>query len=290
MASSDEPSTYRAAVSGSEANKWLLAISEEVQSLEVNKTWQVVDKTRDMNIIGSRWIFKKKKDVNGQVQKYKARLVAKGYDQEYGIDFCETFAPVLKYKTLRVILALSVIFGYQLAQLDVKTAFLNASINEDLYMEVPDGIDADRSSKVLKLLKALYGTKQAPRAWNSNINQLLVSMKFYRCSKDTCIYIRKSTTGRNIIIGIFVDDMIIAYDDRDSKEWYTIKQLLKSKYQISDLGALHHILGMKITRDTHNLYISQHTYINDKLVTYNMNECVTISTPEAVLRLSLIHI
>ena len=286
VASSDEPSTYKAAVSGSEANKWLLAISEEVQSLEVNKTWQVVDKTRDMNIIGSRWIFKKKKDVNGQVQKYKARLVAKGYDQEYGIDYSETFAPVLKYKTLRVILALSVIFGYQLAQLDVKTAFLNASINEDLYMEVPDGIDADRSSKVLKLLKALYGTKQAPRAWNSNINQLLVSMKFYRCSKDTCIYIRKSTTGRNIIIGIFVDDMIIAYDDRDSKEWYTIKQLLKSKYQISDLGALHHILGMKITRDTHNLYISQHTYINDKLVTYNMNECVTISTPEAALKLA----
>jgi hypothetical protein len=158
----DEPASYKLAISSGEADKWKVAIQEELSSHVSNKTWKVVDRTNNMNVIGSKWVFKKKRDANGTVQRYKARLVAKGYDQEYGIDYYETFAPVMKYKSLRIIILLSIIYGYELEQLDIKTAFLNADIDEDLYMEIPDGIDdTDKTKHVVKLLKARYGTKQA---------------------------------------------------------------------------------------------------------------------------------
>jgi hypothetical protein len=158
----DEPITYNEAVSSIESKQWEKAIKEELDAHEKNMTWTYVDRTNDMNVIGCKWVFKKKKDVNGNIQKFKARLVAKGYNQQYGIDYRDKFAPVLKYKSLRMILALSVIHSNNIDQLDVKTAFLNAQVKEDIYIEAPDGINIT-DKQVLKLNKALYGIKQAPR-------------------------------------------------------------------------------------------------------------------------------
>jgi hypothetical protein len=138
--------------------------------------------------VSTKWIFNKKKDENGRVKKYKARLVARGFTQQYGIDYRETFAPVLKGKSLKIIIALSsgTKTERKLAQLDVKTAFLNADVKEDIYVYPPEGLEV-KNGEILKLNKALYGIKQAPHEWNNNIDMTLISLGFHRCVKDTCV-------------------------------------------------------------------------------------------------------
>jgi len=181
-----------------------------------------------------------------------------------------------------MMLALSVIHSNNTDQLDVKTAFLNAQVKEDIYIEAPDGINIT-DKQVLKLNKALYGIKQAPREWNENINAYLTSLEFHRCRKDPCIYIKVSKNNHNIILGLFVDDILVSYNNKDKDEWYKYKQQLKKQYELSDLGEVQHILGMRITRknDGKQIYIDQQVYINEKLKQYGMNESRGISAPEA---------
>ena len=223
----DEPSTYEEAVHCSEAAKWKEAIIEELNAHEKNGTWTVVVRNNTMNVIDSKWIFKKKKNENGKVKKYKARLVARDFNQEYGIDYLETFAPVLKIKSLRLILALSSTTTRKVVQLDVKTAFLNAQVNEDIYVSAPQGMSINKN-EILKLNKALYGIKQAPHEWNNNINAYFIKLGFIPCKKDPCIYIKRSKSNRIIIIGLFVDDIVISYEVTDEGEWMTIKQHLRN--------------------------------------------------------------
>ena len=152
-----------------------------------------------MNIIRTKWVFKIKRDGKGIVTRYKVRLVVKGFQQEYGIDYHETFAAVAKYKSIRILLVLSVINGYDIEQLDVKTAFLYADVTEDIYIELPDGLSyGNKNTQVLKLIKALYGLKQAPREWHTHIHNTLTSMGFKPCIKDTCIYTKLSKKYINI--------------------------------------------------------------------------------------------
>ena len=283
----DEPITYTQAVNSQDGLEWKKAITEELQSLEKNNTWSYVNKNSDMNIIGCKWVFKKKRDMNGKVQRYKARLVAKGYNQEYGVDYGETFAPVLKYKSLRIILALAAIHNLELQQLDIKTAFLNAEVKENIYVELPEGINIKDKIKnqVLKLNRALYGIKQAPKLWNDNLNKKLISIGFKPCLKDTCIYVKKSKNNNNILLGIFVDDILSAYDKVDEKEWIIIKKVLGEVYDLSDLGELHHILGMRVKKNKDSIYLDQSVYVRDKLKLYNMQECKSQSTPEELIKL-----
>jgi transposase InsO family protein len=202
----DEPTTYIEAITGAEREHWLNAIKEELDAHEKNRTWSVIKRRKGANVIGCKWVFKKKRDANGEVSKYKARLVAKGFNQQHGIDYQETFAPVMKYKSLRMILALATTSTH-MEQLDVKTAFLNASVKEDIYVNLPDGIDDDGDS-VLKLNKALYGIKQAPREWHSEIDTFLHSLGYTSCRKDSCLYKKQTRRNNIIIIGLFVDDII----------------------------------------------------------------------------------
>ena len=283
----EEPVTYTQAVNSQDSADWKKAINEELQSLEKNNTWSYVNRSRNMNIIGCKWVFKKKKDMNGKVQRYKARLVAKGYNQEYGIDYGETFAPVLKYKSLRIILSMAAIYGLELQQLDIKTAFLNAEVTENIYVELPEGINIKDKSEntVLKLNRALYGIKQAPKLWNDNLNNKLISIGFKPCIKDTCIYVKESKNKNNILLGIFVDDILAAYNKVDEKEWIIIKNVLSAVYDLSDLGQLHHILGMRVKRNNNSIYLDQSVYIRDKLKLYNMQESKSQSTPEELNKL-----
>jgi hypothetical protein len=280
----DEPISFQQAISCRERDKWLNAITDELNAHEKNGTWSVVKYTSDMNVIGCRWVFKVKRDANGKAVKWKGRLVAKGYKQQYGIDFHDTFAPVLKYKSLRIILVLSLHFNTHLEQLDVKTAFLNASVKEDIYISVPEGMSL-KDGYVLKLNKALYGIKQAPREWHSEIDTFLKSLSYTACLKDSCLYWKKTNSSRIIIIGLFVDDITSSYHHDDRNEWLNDKQKLKSKYELSELGELNHILGMKITsslssNSTRKLIISQDSYIQDKLDLFNFDQCNTVTAPE----------
>jgi hypothetical protein len=256
----DEPATYNEAITCVEAKQWLKAIEEELNAHLKNNTWSVVDINNNHinNIISAKWIFKKKKDANGNVCRYKARLVARGFTQVYGIDYDATFAPVLKYKSLRIILLLSVIYNNNIEQLDVKTAFLNATVKENIYVQPPEGV-VTTDKQILKLNKALYGIKQAPREWNENINKYLLSIQFKRCIKESCIYIKTSKNNNNIIIGLFVDDILVSFNEEDNEEWFEYKKNMKQQYELSEMGEAQHILGMRITRRNNKkqLYIDQ---------------------------------
>jgi hypothetical protein len=279
----DEPITYEQAVNSSERREWLNAIQDELDAHDKNHTFSIVEQTSDMNIIGCRWVFKRKRDVNGRVIKFKARLVAKGYNQVKGIDFHDTFAPVLNARSLRILFAYSVIYNTQLDQLDVKTAFLNAPVQEDIFVDVPEGMNID-DGYVLKLNQALYGIKQAPREWFKEISSTLHSFGYSSCIKDTCLYVKKTKTNNIILLGLFVDDMPVAYHSCKVVEWCEDKQKLKNKYELSELGDVQHILGMKVTRSSSSLTISQETYITDKLELFNMHESRSEKTPAIDVR------
>src|SRR6185437_1047209 len=194
---------------------------------------------------------------------------------------------VLKYKSLRIILSLAAIHNLELQQLDIKTAFLNAEVKENIFVELPEGINIKDKNKspILKLNRALYGIKQAPKLWNDNLNKRLTSMGFKPCMKDTCIYVKKSKNNNNILLGIFVDDILSAYDKVDEREWVIIKKVLGEVYDLSDLGELHHILGMRVKRNINSIYLDQTVYICDKLKLFNMQECKSQNTPEEITKL-----
>ena len=285
MVALDEPLTYRQATAGEDSDKWLQAINDELTAHDKNHTWSVVKKKFDMNVIGCKWVFKKKRDADGNVSKYKARLVAKGFNQQYGIDYQDTFAPVMKYKSLRIILVISLSCNAHIEQLDVKTAFLNARVKEDIYVSIPEGMNID-DQHVLKLNRALYGIKQAPREWHQEIHSFLLSLRYTSCHKDTCLYWKRTRNGTIIIIGLFVDDILASYHHSSVSDWQRDKLQLKTKYEMSELGDVSHILGMKVVRDDTSITISQDVYIADKLKEFRYDECKTCSTPEIITRTS----
>ena len=220
-----------------------------------------------------------------KVVKHKARLVAKGYTQEYGIDYKDTFAPVMKYKSLRTILALATPTSH-VDQLDVKTAFLNAEVKEEVFVEVPEGLNAPPGT-VMKLVKALYGIKQAPRAWNQCIDRYLKSMGFRACRKDTCIYVKKTVKGNVMVIGLFVDDILCSYEEIDRFEWQKYKSYLMKEYEMTDLGPVHHILGMRVTRKDNRFIIDQEAYVNEKVTEFMGSEVRKMKTPEETGRVKI---
>jgi hypothetical protein len=275
-----DPETYEQATNSKDRSAWLDAIEDELRAHRNNNTWSVIRRDTSINVIDTKWVFTRKRDENGVVKRFKARVVAKGYNQQYGVDYKETFAPVIKMKSLRLIIALSSTrkTKRKLAQIDVKTAFLNASVKENIYVSAPKGMNIG-AGLVLKLNKALYGIKQAPHEWNNEINSYILSLGFKQCVSDTCVYVKMSKTGNIIILGLFVDDMIISYDDRDENEWFELKGMLVSKYELSDEGEANVIVGMKLTRKHGCVYVDQRAYIREKLDEFGMDQCKPASTP-----------
>ncbi|GJW46902.1 retrotransposon protein, putative, ty1-copia subclass [Tanacetum coccineum] len=167
----NEPANYKAALSDPEFEKWLVAMNEEMQSMNDNKVWKLVVLPPNAKVVKSKWIYKKKTDMDGKVYIYKARLVAKGFTQTYGVDYEETFSPVADIRAIRILIAIAAYYDYEIWQMDVKTAFLNGFLEEEIYMEQPEGfIDPNHPSKVCKLQRSIYGLKQASRSWNKHAN------------------------------------------------------------------------------------------------------------------------
>jgi hypothetical protein len=201
---------------------------------------------------------------------------------EYGIDYNETFAPVVKIKSLKILLTVAAMFNLELKQLDFDTAFLNASLSEEVYMIPPDGLQYDDPTKVLKLKKALYGLKQAPREWNQDVHKLIISLGYIQLKTDTCVYIKRVTGNRLIILCLYVDDTVVAYKKEDEAIWLTDKERIASTYQIKDLGDCNWILNMSVDRDREagTIKLSQEAYIRRILDTFNMKECKGADNPE----------
>ncbi|GJS69405.1 putative RNA-directed DNA polymerase [Tanacetum coccineum] len=187
----DEPANYKEAMASPEAAKWKEAMKSEIQSMCDNQVWNLVDTTPDLKTVGCKWIFKKKTDMDGKVHTYKARLVAKGYTQTHGINYEETFSPVAKIKSIRIMLAIAAFHDYEIWQMDVKTAFLNGKLTEDVFMAQPEGFEnAKYPKRVCKLQKAVYGLKHASRSWNLYFHEKVTQFGFSRSQDESCIYVK----------------------------------------------------------------------------------------------------
>ena len=278
-----EPENYNQAISCTDADHWESAMDLEFKQLIDNNTWTLVELPANRKPIKCKWVYKIKFNSDDDIEKYKARFVAKGFTQKFGIDYNETFAPVMKYTSLRIILAIATIRDYEIKQFDVETAFLHATVKEEIYVEQPQGFQVkDKEQLVCKLNKSLYGLKQAPNEWNADINNTFVNELHYsRSINDQCVYIKQSKTNQPMIIGLFVDDIISVYSKQDEKEWIEYKKLIETIYKIKDLGDAKWILKMRIERDRKNrtLTLDQESYVNKIINKFNMIDSGASSIP-----------
>lgn len=279
---SDIDLSYHQAIKGEEKHMWIAAIESELNSIRKNKTWILVPRHQAKNILSSRWVFRKKNmpgPHGGQTVKHKARLVTRGFQQKYGIDYEETFAPVVKFSTLRLFLALVAAENLELHQMDVKTAFLNGELEEEIFMEQPEGCeDKSHPDFVCKLLKALYGLKQAPRQWFAKINAFFCELGFESCAYDPCFYVKRSE-GSVIMITLYVDDLLIAGSSIAAVQ--SLKSKLADRFEMEDCDEAKVCLGLEISRnrDIRLLKLSQTEYAKKVLQRFEMANCKAVSTP-----------
>ena len=188
-------------------------MKEELRAIEKNNTWELVERT-NKKPIDVKWIYKVKQRPNGEIAKYKARLVAIGFLQQPGIDFNEVYAPVARIKKIRIVVSIAAYRGWKMHQLDVKSAFLNGPLEEEVYVTQPPGFDVKgQESKVYRLRKALYGLKQAPRAWNKRIDSFLIEAGFTKCVSEHGVYVNDVESVNRIILCLYVDDLLITGAD-----------------------------------------------------------------------------
>jgi hypothetical protein len=221
----------------------------------------LVDLPHGKSVIGCKWVYKIKTKSDGSIERYKARLVAKGYAQEYGIDYEETFALVARISSVCSLLAIAAVHQWPLFQMDVKNAFLNGDLTEEVYMQAPP-IYSDCPDKVCLLRRALYGLKQAPRAWFAKFSSIVHQFGFSSSSHDTALFIRRSDKGM-ILLLLYVDDMIITGDDHSSISDFNL--FLHQQFEMKDLGHLSYFLGLEVSSDSIGYYLSQAKYASDLL-------------------------
>lgn len=272
---SSDPENYKQAMSTESANNWKMAMDEEMNSLELNNTWTLTELPSGEKAIKSKWVYKTKYDDNGNPIRWKARLVAKGYTQREGIDFNETFSPVVRYASIRYLVALAAQHNMSIHQMDAVSAYLNGNLKETIYMQQPEGYN-DGSKKVCKLVKSIYGLKQSGRVWNETINLELLKLGLVRSEVDQCIY-HNLTNGYKLYVAIYVDDVLIFCDK--SKIIKNVKKKLSQAFKMKDMGEVSTILGMKITRQDGFIKIDQTRYITDVLNRFGMGDCNPTSTP-----------
>lgn len=277
----ENPLTYKQAISSEHASSWKIAMDDEFQALTDNCTWDLVPAPPGRKIIGGKWVYKVKHGANGEIEKYKARYVAKGFNQIPGLDFTETYAPTARPETIRLIFALSAQYDCLLHQLDVKSAYLHSEIDEEVYIEQPIGYEqkaSDGSKLVCKLLKSIYGLKQAAFNWNRNLSKFLAEQNFKRSEHDNCLYFRQCGESFDYIV-IWVDDIIIASTNSESVA--DIKRAFNGVFKMEDKGALQWFLGMEVRRESGITKVNQSQYIKTLLEKFGMSDCKSAPTPGA---------
>jgi 2-hydroxychromene-2-carboxylate isomerase len=241
-----EPLTHREAMDSPQVHEWVATMDEELASLKKNQAWELTEIPPSRNIIQNRWVFKLKRDSSGGVQRFKARLVAKGYTQRAGIDYKETYSPVVRYDSLRAVLAIAAALDLEIAQLDVKTAFLYGDLNEELYMSQPTGFIKKGEEKLLcRLKRSLYGLKQSSRSWNSKFNEFITMYGLKPSVADPCVYSLNSD-GVIIIMAIWVDDGLVCSNHHSKLE--EIVQFLSNQFEMTS-GPAGCFVGIQIVRN-----------------------------------------
>ncbi|KAJ9539184.1 hypothetical protein OSB04_031917 [Centaurea solstitialis] len=268
----NEPTSYGDAVSGSESEQWLEAMKAEMQFMYDNLVWELKYLLQHYKAVGNKWVFKKKTNMDENVHTFKSRLVAKGFTQTHGIDYDETFSPVAMLKSIRIPMAISAYFNYEIWQMDVKTAFLNGKLTEDVYMLQPDRfVDPKNPNKVCKLLKSIYELKQASKSWNLHFDERIKEFGFTKSEFEPCIYTKFSGSIVTFLV-LYVDDILLIGNDVPTLQG--VKAWLSKCFQMKDLGEATYILGIKIYRNRSRRLIglSQSTYIDKILKRFKMDE------------------
>ncbi|GAB2276096.1 hypothetical protein Dimus_039170 [Dionaea muscipula] len=271
-----EPDSYAAAIASKNSQCWKKAMNEEYDSLIKNNTWTLVPRPVKARVIDCKWIFKIKEGISKSDSiKYKARLVAKGYSQKEGIDYNEIFSPVVKFKTIRMMLAIVAFYDLELEQMDVKTAFLNGDLDEIIHMNQPEGFE-DKVNKnyVCKLNKSLYGLKQAPRQWYKRFDTFVTQIGFCRSEFDVCLYFAH-LDAVPIYLLIYVDDMLLI--SKSMKLINDLKRKLSAEFDMKDLGCAKKILGIEIerNRNANELKLHQTSYIKKVCTRFEVIGCKT---------------
>ncbi|CAJ2656182.1 unnamed protein product [Trifolium pratense] len=259
-----------------EVPKWREAVLEEMKALEKNKTWSVMTLPDGKKTVGCKWVFTVKYNSDGSIERYKARLVAKGFTQTYGIDYSETFAPVAKLNTVRILLSLAANLDWPLHQLDVKNAFLNGDL-EEVYMDIPPGFEDKFGSNVCKLNKSLYGLKQSPRAWFEKFTYSMKKQGYIQGQADHTLFTKFSQDGKIAVLIVYVDDIVLTGDN--IVEMARVKEKLALDFEIKDLGSMRYFLGMEVARSKDGIVVSQQKYILDLLKETGMSGCRPADTP-----------
>jgi len=228
--------------------------------------------------VSCKWVFKIKHGVDGEVERYKAKLVAKGFTQTFGVDYNKTFAPIVKFVSIRCIFALAAIEDMEIHQMDVKTAFLNGDLKENIYMEQLEGFTKESEHLVCKLHKSLYELKQSPRAWNQKIDVFLKNIEFVRSDADFSVYIAQVGDVKFFIV-IYVDDLILVCNNKD--KLLQVKEERFRKFEMKHFGDLHFFLAMEVERDCaqRSLYINQIGYLKEIPKRFRMEDYKTIGVP-----------
>jgi hypothetical protein len=271
-----EPTYFEESI---QMKEWADAMTEEYQSIIKNDVWEIVLRSKSKDVVSSKWLFKIKHVVDGSIEKYKARFVTRGFSQKEGIDYEETFTDVARYTLIRTIIALVAKMKWKLHQMDIKTAFLNGVIEEEVYIEKPQGFEVeDRKSHVCRLKKALYGLKQAPRAWYGHIDSFLTSLGFTKSKADSNLYF-KVMNNEPVILLLYVDDLFLTGEENLITE---CKKRLASEFEMKDLGLMHYFLGLEVWQSPKRIFLNQGKYTVEILKRFDMLECKSMNTPMEV--------
>lgn len=276
-----EPTTIEEALASEHSKQWKEAADSEFESLMDNETWELVNLPKGREAIGCKWVFKLKYTSDGEVERFKGRLVAKGYSQKHGLDYDETFSPVVRSPSIRALLAYAVQNKMVIHQMDAITAFLNGELEEEIYMRQPEGyVVPGKEHMVCKLKKSLYGLKQAPRCWNKALHDHMEQIGFKRSTSDPCVYIQAKSSVA--IVAVYVDDLIIITTTPEETE--KVKESLEKKFRMKDMGRLHYCLGISVVQDDDRkcIWLHQKQYILNMLSRYGMSEANPAPTPADV--------
>lgn len=271
------PETVAEALQGTNREKWVEAMNREYRFLTKNSTWEVVDIPKGEKMLGTKWVFKKRITDTGE-ENYKARLVVQGFGQRKGVDYQETFSPVVKYNSIRYLLSLAAQKSLNITHLDVETAYLNAELDEEIYIKTPEMFQECAGGKALKLKRAIYGLKQGARAWNKKLDSELENLGLQRLKSEPYVYTNLENE-RTIIVAVYVDDLLIFWKKEEDEK--RIKEALKKQFAMRDLGQAQEFLGIRLDADKKRkeIAIHQKPYIIRMLKKFRMDDCKPAKTP-----------
>ncbi|GKB01948.1 retrovirus-related pol polyprotein from transposon TNT 1-94 [Tanacetum coccineum] len=254
-----------------------MAMQEELNQFKTNDVWSLIPHPKNQTIIGTKWVFKNKLDENGIVSRNKARLVAQGYNQQEGINFDETYSPVARLESIKILLAYACAYDFKLFQMDVKSTFLKGFINEEVYVAQPPGfVDFEKPNHVFKIKKALYGLKQAPKAWYDRLKAFVLNHLYTMRLVDNTLF-NKKRNSHIIIVQIYVDDIIFGSTCQELCDDFS--KIMHDEFEMSMMGELNFFLGLQIKQLEDGIFFNQSKYVKETLKKFGLEDSKPIQTP-----------